>query len=160
LNFEDVPGYDLCLNPDQGSPFGWCLPNFKPDECFDSSWQNLKTSFKGIYLHQINLESKSKPGAFKLAKIENFKNSVKYSLILLPFICIFSGYTYVHFLCTYLDSYRGRKQLELLIRIFDLALQIQQTIMNLKCHEFIDQFQQVLPACFVFIFFFKSDLIC
>lgn len=45
--FTQVAGFDLCLIPDQGSPFGWCKPKRQPAECLDASWLALNDVFHG-----------------------------------------------------------------------------------------------------------------
>lgn len=44
-DFNQVPGYDLCLTPDQGVPYGWCQAKTRPDECLEKSWQKLVEEF-------------------------------------------------------------------------------------------------------------------
>ncbi len=61
--FQDVAGYDLCLVPDQGSPFGWCKPNSKPDECLQESWQELASKFEGEHCRPEKIQISQDLGA-------------------------------------------------------------------------------------------------
>jgi hypothetical protein len=46
-SFQNVAGYDLCLEPDRDGPLGWCKPTSRPAECLQHSWEQLSSSFLG-----------------------------------------------------------------------------------------------------------------
>ena len=47
--YLEIPGYDLCLVPDEQTLYGWCKPSTRPAECFKSSWEALDSAFKGNF---------------------------------------------------------------------------------------------------------------
>ena len=45
--YLSIPGYDLCLTPDQHTLYGWCKPQYRPAECLSSSWVSIEAIFNG-----------------------------------------------------------------------------------------------------------------